>query len=244
MNNITYIDDYFNNPNTEEQKKVFEQRIMEDMDFAKEVAFYITTTGIIKEQIIQQKKLRFKEIYQAQKLVTAKIIPLKTVWRYIAAASVVAVIILFSWLLNKDRSSAQQLADKYVQKNFITMGVTMGSKQDSLQTGLNLLNEGKLTAALSQFENMIKNDSTDAFAKKNAGIVSLRLKKYDIAIQYFTSLEADTSLYSNPGKFYKAITLLERNKMDDEAHAKTLLEAVVTQNLEGKETAIQWLRQL
>ena len=69
-----------------------------------------------------------------------------------------------------------------------------------------------------------------------------RLNNYDKALEYFTILEADTGLYSNPGKFYKAITLLKRNKDGDKDAAKLLLEQVRDENLEGKKEAEEWLK--
>ena len=74
-------------------------------------------------------------------------------------------------------------------------------------------------------------------AKKYAGIVSLRLKDYDKAINYFSLLENYTNLYANPGKFFHAIALLKRNKPGDKEQAKALMEQVVQNNLDGKEDA-------
>lgn len=121
-----------------------------------------------------------------------------------------------------------------MQQNWQTLGVTMGS-QDSLETGLSLYNSGKLAEALTMFETLAKNSTANnTNAKKYAGIVSLRLQNYDKALAYFSMLEAETSLYSNPGKFYKAVTLLKRNKNGDKEAAKSLLIQVRDNDLEGK----------
>ena len=90
-------------------------------------------------------------------------------------------------------------------------------------------------------KSLAKNNPTNSEAKKYAGIVSLRLNNYDKALEYFTMLATDTGLYSNPGKFYKAITLLKRNKDGDKEAAKLLLEEVRDENLEGKNEAEEWL---
>ena len=244
MENTEYIDDYFNEPQTPEKKLLFNQRIEEEESFAGEVAFYISATAAITNEMTDQKKKRFKEIYQEQKIVPAKIIPIMSKWRYIAAACVIAAVIIFSWLINGRQISSQQLADKYIDQNFKTLGVTMGSKQDSLQTGLNYLNNGKLKAALLQFEKLTQIDSTNDMAIKYAGIAALKLKEYDKALQQFTRLENATNLYSNPGKFYKAVTLMERNKDGDKQTAKLLLQEVIDGDLEGKKTAIEWLENM
>ena len=244
MENIEYIDNYFNDLQTQEQKILFEQMIESDEIFAKEVAFYISTNTVLKEELIKQKKNEFKKIYHEQKIIPVKIIPLMSKWRYIAAASIVIAIIFFTWLINGRNINTQELTETYISKNLQTLGITMGTNQDSLQNGLNLFNNGKYTAALMQFELIINRDSTDDTVIKYAGIAALQLKQYNTAIFYFTKLEKIVNLYSNPGKFYKALTLLNRNNNDDKKEAKILLQDVVNNNLEGKDTASDWLRKM
>ena len=50
MENTEYIDDYFKSSPTDQQKQEFEQRIINDMSFAEDVAFYISANGVIQEQ--------------------------------------------------------------------------------------------------------------------------------------------------------------------------------------------------
>lgn len=244
MENTEYIDDYFNDPQTPEKKLLFEQKIENEKSFAEEVAFYISANAAIKDEVVAEKKKRFKEIYQEQKIVPARIVPLMSTWRYIAAAGVIAAVIIFSWLLNGQQIDTKQLADNYIEQNFKTFGVTMGTKQDSLQTGLNYLNNGKLKAALIQFEMLTRADSTNNLALEYAGIAALKLKDYNLALKQFSKLEAATNLYSNPGKFFKAITLLERNNKGDKKAAKILLQEVIDADLEGKKTAVEWLNKM
>ena len=246
MENVAYIDDYFNSSPTDEQKQQFALRINNDILFADEVAFYIAAQDSIKEALAQEKKIRFKEIYRQQQIIAPVVTmqPVRKLWKYMAAASVVVAIMLLSWFLFSNKTIAQQLADTYIQQNFKTLGVTMGSKKDSLQTGLDFNNEGKLNMAFTQFESMVKNDSTNDAAKKYAGVVSLRLNDYDKALYYFKLLGANTALYSNPGKFYEAVTLLKRNSSGDNEKAKKLLQEIIEKDLEGKEIAEEWIKKI
>lgn len=244
MDNINYIDDYFNSKATNKEQQEFEEKILQDTSFAKEVAFYIAAKGALTDQLVQQKRQHFKEIYQQQKVIPITRQPFKKIYQYMAAASVVAAIILLGWLFIGQKSSPQQLADTYIQQNLQSLGVTMGTKADSLQTGLNLYNNGKLIAAQLLFEGMVKNDVHNDRALKYAGIVSLRLAKYNEALYYFKLLGENTSLYSNPAKFYEAVTLIKRNNNGDVTKAKELLEQVYNNNLEGKENAAKWLKEL
>lgn len=239
MENLEFIENYFKGANDDAQKKLFEKKIIEDPLFAEEVAFYISANGVIQQQVQEEKKQRFREIYNEQKIISIKQ-PVKNIWRYMAAASVLIAVLIVAWFFTVNRNSPQQLADNYIQQNFKSLSVTMGNS-DSLQTGLRFFNSDKLTEALGIFETLVKSNPKNSELKKYAGIVSLRLNNYGKALEYFTMLESDTGLYSNPGKFYKAITLLRRNKDGDKDAAKLLLEQVRDENLEGRNEAMQWL---
>lgn len=243
MANTEYIDDYFNRSNTDEQKQEFEQRIIHDTSFAQEVAFYISTHNVVKEQLQTQQKERFREIYEQQKVILPHKQPVKQMWRYLVAACTVAIIAV-SRLLFSSGISPKQLADEYIQQNWKTLDVAMGRGQDSLQQGLSLFNTGKPGAALVQFENMLKHDSANFMAKKYAGIAALRMSQYDKALFYFAALARDTTLHSNPGKFYQAVVLFKRNGPADTDAAKKLLREVVVNDLEGSKEAKQWLEKL
>ncbi len=165
-----------------------------------------------------------------------------SVWLYMAAASVIVAVILLSVFYHVQKNSPQQLADNYIQQNFKNLSVT-GEAKDSLQTGLNLFNSGKLAESMALFENLAK-DSANSKAQKFAGIVALRKDDYSKAIIYFNMLEAKKDLHSNPGKFYKALTLLKRNDGKDKDTAKQLLNEVIAKDLEGKNQALNWMRKL
>lgn len=243
MEEMEYIEDYFNSQPTEAEKQQFAQRITNDISFAEKVAFYISANGAIKEQLEQEKKQQFREIYQQRKVLQVIKSPVRKIWRYLAAACVVAAVMLVTWFITGDKNSPAQLADQYIEQQFKTLSVTMGT-QDSLQNGLNLFNSGKLKEAQQLFEAFLKNNPTNSTAKKYAGVASLRLSDYGKALSYFSLLASDTSLYSNSGKFLEALTLLKRNKTGDQASAKILLEQVIATDLEGKEKAMEWVKKL
>lgn len=240
MDNLEYIESYFKGNNTAEQKLQFENKILDDADFAEEVAFYISANGVTKQELYEEKKQRFREMYESNKVIAIK--PrVRYLWKYMAAASVIIAAFLLTWFFSMNRYSPHQLADKYIQQNFKTLNIKMGNG-DSLQTGISLFNSGKLNKALSIFETLENKDPSNSEAIKYAGIVSLRLGNYDKAIKYFSLLAADTALYSNSGKFYQAITLMERNKDGDKIAAKQLLQEVIEKDLEGKNEAEKWLK--
>lgn len=245
MQDLEYIDDYFKGVLPKEETGRFEQRILSEPPFAEAVSFYCMARQAAKEQLLPQQKERFRELYRKYTPPVTAVKPslVRRLLPYTAVAAVLAAL-LIGWYVWMRPVSPQQMADAYIKKELTTFGVSMGSRQDSLQTGIQLHNEGKDAEALQQFEHMLAANAGDFKALTYAGIVSLRLGLYDKALQYFSRLEQYPNLYSNPGKFYYALTLMKRNGPGDKDQAKKLLQQVAqSSTLEGKEQAQQWLRQ-
>ncbi len=108
----------------------------------------------------------------------------------------------------------------------------MDGNSDSLQVGLRLFNEQKLYEAQVIFKKILQRKNSDSKAIKYAGITALRLKQYDKAIVYFQALSQQKNLYSNPGKFYEALALMQQQPINKKEVEKILNE-VIDNNLEG-----------
>ena len=243
-NYLEYIDAYFNQTLSPEEARQFERRILENKEFADEVAFYLSAKQALREQVIQEKKEGFKQLLaQNSSLMevhhTGRV---RKMWVYrLSAAAAILICVFFAWYLFFPKSaSPQQMADNYINENLKTLGVTMGTERDSIQNGLRLYNEEQYDSAIQQFETILQKDTGNYVAKRYLGIVYLRVGNYDKSLQYFQQLE-NYSLYSNPGIFYQSLTLLKRNQPGDKQKARQLLQRVVEQHLEHEETAQQWL---
>jgi len=241
MQDLEYIDDYFRGALSPEENLVFEQRIENDNAFAEEVAFYVSALQVMRNQLTEESKTRFKQLYEKQKEerppqpgILRKLVP------YIAAAAVIAAIVIGINLLGANRSP-EQLAENYI-KNDLKIGVQMASHMDSVGKGRNLFTKGQVAESFEQFKLLDQTHPYDYFTTINAGIAALHLQKYDTAIIFFSKAEMDTSLYANSGKFLHAVTLLKRNGPHDKQDARTLLQEVVDKNLAKKELAVKWLK--
>ena len=241
MDDYNYIDNYFKGMLPPEEMKRFDQKIQEDPAFAENIAFYCSVTQEMQKQAAADKKQRFRELYKKTGL-PAHTGLVRKFWPYMAAAAVTGVIVFLALMFTK--TAPAKMADQYIQQHFQTLPVTMSNREDEMKKGLQLYNEHKFPEALQQFEKIMQSDSTDFTAKKNAGIVSLRLEHYDKALAYFSQIAAKPGYYSNPGLFYQAITLLKRNHPADKKTAENLLREVVEKDLEGSETAAQWLKKM
>ncbi|MBS1604021.1 MAG: hypothetical protein JST42_15240 [Bacteroidetes bacterium] len=253
MDSLEYIDDYFKGLFTADQKKEFEQRILSDPSFAEELAFYLNTRALLKDDLDEGRKARFKELYLQNKAMeiggsgergdlqrgepsVRKISPVRKLWPYPAAAAVLIAAVAV-WLVFSAGSSSDRLAGQYIHDQLKNLPVRMSSVQDSLQKAIALYNEDRLPEAQAQFERLLERDSARAQARIYSGIVCLRLEEYDKALNYFRQLEADTTLYNNPALFYESLTLMKRNHPGDSQKARQLLQLVVDRDLDKKEDA-------
>jgi len=241
MDTLDYIESYFTKEPDADRTREFEERIKSDPVFAEEVAFYLAVQDVSREASRLVKKEHFKEIYRNNQVTRS--VPFRKLVYYVAAAAVVAGIIFGTHTFFKP-VSPQQLAGQYEKEHLQTLPVTMGGHSDSLQMGLRLYNEGKLSDALTQFEKIIQSDTSVFSAKEYAGMAALRLKEYEKALSYFEQLEIYSGLYSNPSLLLQAVTLMERNQPSDTAKAKQLLQKIVANDLEGKEFAQEWLKKM
>ena len=243
MDNLELIEAYFNNELAQDRKNEFDRRITTDPVFAEEVSFYLSSKQVAAAEL-EENRSRLAVLYKQHKQGNftggRRNPPLRQLWPWVAAAAVLAGVI-FGWYTWFQPVSLPSLADKYIKENFQNLPVMMDNREDSLQTGVRLYNDGRDEDALKYFESMIPRDSSKSDVKKYAGIVSLRIGEYDKAINYFSQL-GNLTLQANPGKFYHALTLMKRNQPGDLEMAKELLQQVVEFELEGRAEAADWLK--
>jgi hypothetical protein len=249
-NILENIDAYFSETLSAAERKDFERKVVEDKNFAEQVAFYLSAREAAKEEVALQKKEWFRQLLK-ENPATGKVKHLAPVrrigiYRLAAAASVIGLLFL-GWYLffNEAKASPEQMATEYFNKELKNLSVGMGviEQQDSIKRGENLYNDGKLIESARYFESMYQRNNSDFEAIKDAGIAQLALENYDSALSYFKKLER-FELVSNPGLFYQAITLMKRNQPHDVELAKQLLKQVHERKLEGSEIAEQWLKKL
>lgn len=160
----------------------------------------------------------------------------------IAAAAMLLLMVAGYRLLEPGKSNIRQLADRYVQEDLAHLSITMDGAKDSLQLGIAAFNKKDYPDAIKWFEAVYAVHPENSDALKYTGIAYLTVKDYARALACFDELAAKKDLFSNPGLFLKAVTLLQRNQGDDKIQAQQLLQQVVNEQLEGNGKAAQWLQ--
>lgn len=241
MDNLDYIDSYFGEEFLPEEASRFEQRIQEDPAFAEEVSYYLSARVAYKEANVEERKARFRQLYlEKERRPKVRRLNPRVI---IGVAAAVLVAVVLSWLLLHRSADAPTLADRYIRQNLGALPQKMGG-QDRMQTGITLYNAGSFSDALKQFENVLLADSVNPTALLDAGIVSLRMRNYDKALDYFIRMQNHTDPRVSPALFYQALTLMMRNRTGDSDLAKEQLTRIVRDDLNMKENARELLGKL
>ena len=240
---MLFIDNFFLGLLSQEDNKLFEDRIVTDPTFAADVAFYLSSKQAARELQETEKKNRFKELYKSNNgyhhaKSGAKVIAWRNAGKVALAAAIITAIIVTINL--NSQTSPGTLAEKYIQNEYKQLSVSMGTA-DELAKAAESYNSGKYAAAEAAFENVITKDSASFNAVQYAGVSAIRAGNYDIALRHFNELEKFRTRY-NPAVLLQAVALMKRNHPGDKQEAKLLLQRVVNENLDGKEAAQEWLR--
>jgi tetratricopeptide (TPR) repeat protein len=237
MADLDHIEDYFEGRCTDTEKQTFEERCTVDQDFAENVAFYVQTRQLLREELLNQKRTEWRRSAKSRPLPW-----LRT--RYIAIAmATAAVLLLFSLYLVIKPSGPAQLANQYIHSHYNRLSQTMSGAGDNLQLGITAYNNGSFPLALQRFTAFAHTHPGNADALLFTGLVYLRQNNYDQALQQFDTLAAKPALYSNPGPFLKAVTLLQRDAAGDRIAARQLLREIVQKQLDGSTEAAAWLKE-
>ncbi|HRN57811.1 MAG TPA: tetratricopeptide repeat protein [Agriterribacter sp.] len=161
----------------------------------------------------------------------------------IAAAAVLVLVLSGYFLFFQNNTRLPQLADRYVKENLLHLSLTMDGAKDSLQQGIAAYNNKDYPQAIALFEALYKAHPDNSDALKYAGIAYLITKEYNRALACFDELAAKKELFSNPGLFLKAVTLLQRGLQGDNEQAAQLLQQVWDEKQDGSKEAGRWLKQ-
>ena len=239
LDTLDYIESYFAGRCTDTERQQFEERCVQDEAFAQEVALYIQARQLLKEELLETKKAAWAPTGGRGPGSQRRRGLVRTLYLASAAA---AVLLLFSLYLLTRSATPAQLSGDYILTHYDQLSQTLDGTRDSLAQGITAYNNREFTHALDLFTTLAHDHAGNTDARLYSGLTYLRLKNYDQALHEFDTLANVSSLYSNPGPFLKAVTLLQRNATGDRETARLILQDVVRRNLDGSREAAAWLK--
>ena len=234
----------------EKEDREFAQKIRSYTDIIEGIEYYgrqkefADTVREWENEIKKKSESGAPETFAADLRHEGRIVPMYRRGTFWLAAAAVSIPLLIAFLVFFQKDSPERLATAYIEQNLTTLSTTMGTETDSMALAVGAFNERDYKKAETMFRSLSKNEALAAETTKYLGITYLNTGQYEEAIEQFNKLISFTDLYSNPGKFYLAITLMKRSKQGDVAQAKELLQDVVTNKLSGYKEASVWMQHL
>jgi len=233
------IEDYFDAKLAEAEKRQVEADLVTDSDLADDAAFYlqarVAAQEAAHESLLKEKHQQWSNLSGHR----AKRLSLNN-WIGIAAIGLLLILSVF-YFNNPFQKNLSQQAEDLLANNLNELPVHLGEEETSLQSAIQAYNKQQYAQSTEIADSYLVTHPQDPEALKVLGLAYLQLRAYEKALPYFQQLSAQTALYSNPGKYYEALTYLLRNGSGDEETARKLLNEVVSNNLTGKQEALKLL---
>ena len=241
MDSLDYIDNYFKGQLNDDEIREFELRIEQDPVFAQDVAFYVSATGMLKQEAEMITQERFKEL-ESQQPVKMRQSPVRKMvyWMAAAAVSIGLIFRMFLFTPTSTKMVDNYIANELTFETHVKMSI---AQEDSFRLAEKLFLAKRFSDALLICDALARSyPEKDEFIL-NAGIIALKAGNIEKAITYFESYE-QKKRYADQGRFYYAAALMKRNRAGDREKAKEMLEDIVESKENKHEIAAEWLKKM
>jgi tetratricopeptide (TPR) repeat protein len=252
QHDIERIESYFSGEMSSEEKIRFEAELENDKALDELFRVYRTIDTEMSdtekysahEAALRDTLQRLNGIYFGSGAPVIRISRRRRLYRIALSAAAVLILVLAGYrLFFQDNADPRQLANRYVKEELQHLSLTMDGSGDSLQQGIAAYNGKVYPKALQLFRAVYEAHPDNSDALKYTGITYLVTKEYEKAIACFEELADKKELFSNPGRFLKAVALLQRNQQGDSEQAEQLLQQVIDEKTDGSKEAARWLKQ-
>jgi predicted Zn-dependent protease len=224
MNEINYelINQYLEGELSGEALLAFEQEMLVNPDLAKEVTLYKKINDEMSGHLQQEKeelaltgnleKLNEQYFKKPQ----GKVRSINR-WWYAAAAAVAAAVILFMISPFSGSSFSNEKLYAYYSKDVEALpGGERGNPDDSLLVkASDLYNRKDYSKALPFLREILTRKPGETQLKLASGICYLQTGQFDPATGVFNEIASGTTVFKNEAVWYKALTELKQNRLDE-----------------------------
>src|SRR4051812_10931885 len=149
QNTWEYIENYFTQAMSSEDRKNFEVRIEQDTSFAKEVAFYLTARSAVREVLMEDRQNAFAEREGATTNPVIEPAPVRRILirKWLPYAAAACLILFVSLYLMFKNPAPEQLAASYIHDTYNHLSLLMDASRDSMQLGMVAYNSQQYSVA-------------------------------------------------------------------------------------------------
>ncbi|MBI9037327.1 MAG: tetratricopeptide repeat protein [Bacteroidales bacterium] len=233
----TWIEDYLRGNLSEAERKLFEDKLKTDTDFAEEFELNKRIENAIANDEIDNFRETLKNIHkklynESETEISGTKKLFNTALKYWKIAAVVLIILIpltvVMYIMIHDSSSNSNLFyQNYERYPAISENRSINKIiNDSIfSEGLKCYKNGDFTNAVGYFKNVVENEDNNVAAQFFLGISYIEITNYNRAINSFEDvIEKDDTLYSQQSEWYLALCLIKIGKTND---AKSVLQRII-----------------
>jgi predicted Zn-dependent protease len=224
MSDINYemIQQYLEGELSGDALRSFEEQMRNDPALAEEVALY---KGINEEMLLEAKSKKEEQALsinleklneQYFKKQEGKVRRISRWWYAGAAAAAAVISILILRPFSDTSFNNEKLYAHYSKEVDPLPGGNRGNPADSLQgKAADLYNKQDYANALPLLRNLIADKPKETQLKLAMGICLLQTGQYDSSNIIFDEIAAGATIFKNEAVWYKALSSLKQNKLDE-----------------------------
>ena len=232
-----WIEDYIRGNLSEDEKRLFEDKLKSDPAFAEELDLSKRLENAIVNDDIDNFREILKNIHkklypesQPAKSDTKRLLHTALKYWKIAAVALIILIpltVIMYIMINDSSSNSEIFYRNYERYPAFSQSRSMFKDiNDSIFVeGLNYYKNGAFTDAVGYFKQVVENDETNIAAQFLFGISYIEITNYNRAINSFEYvIESGDTLYSQQAEWYLALCFIKIGKTND---AKSLLQRII-----------------
>ncbi|MCS6929153.1 MAG: tetratricopeptide repeat protein [Saprospiraceae bacterium] len=219
------IEDYFDNTLTPEERRIFEEQMQADPEFAQSVALvremrerlgrhwtHESADAALMETLRQIGQEYFKGTALPERQKLTKSIAIFS--RIVQAAAAMLVLAIAAWFFilrppKHERLYAQYKA--FPEASFTTRNVSAVSL---LEEASRAFNERQYEEALTLFERYLEEDPNNTEVRYFAGLCLIEIRRYDEARKVFAQI-MNIPAWADEAHWYTALAYLRENRIDE-----------------------------
>lgn len=210
------FDAYLKHEMSPEDHENFRFRLQSEPLLKQEFDEYVSIVEGVRLYEHQQLKKYLEGVRKEQdSQTTARKTPVRNLYRIAAVAALLLILLVPTFIIYRSVSLPGRLYDKYFIEDPglpITMGV---SDQQEFVSAMTEYKDGNFLNALLQFEKLLDYSPGNDTLLFYSGLCCLKTESTDKAIDYFSKIHEDSSLYYYASLYYSALALVSEKQFDD-----------------------------